>query len=45
MHVHIPSKNWCNELEQLNDMSMICGGDWNLVLENIDEKEVPLVVT
>ena len=24
-------------LEQKNDMSMICGGDWNLVLENIDK--------
>ena len=32
-------------LEQKNDMSMICGRNWNLVLENIDKKEVPLVVT
>ena len=28
----------CNELEQLNDMPMICGGRLNLDLENIDKK-------
>ena len=33
----------CNELEQLNDMPIICGGDWNLVLENIDKKGGPLL--
>jgi exonuclease III len=31
-------EDFCNELEQLNDMPMICGGDWNLALENIDKK-------
>lgn len=38
VYIHVLSKNWY-------DMSMIWGGDWNLVLENIYEKEVPHVVT
>jgi exonuclease III len=34
-----------NRLEQLNDMPIVCGGDWNLIMENIDKKGGSSVLT
>ena len=31
-------EDFCNRIEQLNDMPIVCGGDWNLITENIDKK-------
>jgi exonuclease III len=31
--------------EQFNDMPIVCGGDWNLIMENIDKKGGSSVLT
>ena len=34
-------EDFCNRIEQFNDMPIVCGGDWNLIMENIDKKGGP----
>ena len=34
-------EDFCNRIEQFNDMPIVCGGDWNLIIENIDKKGGP----
>jgi hypothetical protein len=34
-------EDFCNRIEQFNDMPIVCGGDWNLIMENIDKLEAP----
>jgi exonuclease III len=34
-----------NRLEQFDDMPIVCGGDWNLIMENIDKKGGSSVLT
>ena len=38
-------EDFCNRLEQFNDMPIVCGGDWNLIIENIDKKGGSSVLT
>lgn len=38
-------EDFCNRIEQFNDMPIVCGGDWNLIMENIDKKGGSSVLT
>ena len=38
-------EDFCNRIEQFNDMPIACGGDWNLIMENIDKKGGSSVLT
>ena len=32
-------EDFCNRIEHFNDMPIVRGGDWNLIIENIDKPE------
>ena len=36
---------FCNKVNQFDDLSMILGGDWNMVMDKIDKKGGSLVLT
>ena len=38
-------EDFCNRIEQFNDMPIVCGGDWNPIMENIDKKWGSSVLT
>ena len=33
-------EDFCKRIEQFNDMPIVCGGDRNLIMENIEKKGV-----